>query len=514
MILFNGKIYTPSGFQKAVRFTNGIITNLGTSSELIRLFPDEEKYDLQGKVVLPGFNDAHLHLLDWVLQEQYINLNDVKSITEIVEIGKAALKNNPKHLVFYNFDDEKIKEKRLLTKGDLDFITKDLPIIVYRVCGHLAIINSYLIKNLDLDGQVIKGGFIDQDKGEYTGVLRENALKLINDNFRIETLSEVKKYLYQGIEKANSYGLTSLGSNDLSLDLKRNQLIIQAFKELEKEGRLKARINEQFTTDDLKSITYARENQGSLFKVGALKLFIDGSLGGRTAYLSENYLNSKERGHLLISEDELLSILEGAEKEKLTVLIHAIGDEGVRVALQALSKFPELEKNRSALVHVQISKGFTLDFFADYQVNAIVQPIFITSDYEMAKNRLSPSLLETSYAFKTLSQKTKVSFSSDAPYGSINPIEGIWAAVTRLNSRCTHTFNPWEKMSVEDAIRAYTEVPAYQTFEEEYKGKIDLGYCADLVALDKDIFTIPEMEIKNIEVIMTVFDGKIVYRKE
>jgi predicted amidohydrolase YtcJ len=505
MLLYNGKIITPEGFREAAYLVQGRITDLGSSQDLLRRYPDPEKYDLGGKLVLPGFNDCHLHLLDWEFHQRTIDLEQASSISEIIARGRDGLTGEG-IIVLTNYDDENLERK--LTKDDLDRIATNIPVIAYRRCGHIAIINTKALAQLQLTPETqIQGGIIDVDRG----ILQENALSLLKVLFRPESVGEAKERILRAVQMANAYGLTSLGSNDLKQDVASGRMILQAYRELAAEGRLNARISLQFTAETEDDISSYLEDcpDDPYLRLGPLKLFIDGSLGGRTAYLSEDYRDYPGRGFQLLSASELDSLLEIASRQHLQVMIHAIGDAGINLCLDALAKIPD---HRHALVHVQVTDQKTLERFTGSGVNTVVQPIFVSEDLEMARRRLSPRLLKTSYAFRSLYQRTVTAFSSDAPYGGINPLAGISVAVSRRNSE-GKKFNLQERLRVAEAVRAYTYNSAYLSFEEERKGLIAPGYAADLVVLERDIFAIPAAEIPATAVLLTIVGGRIVYRK-
>ncbi len=518
VIINNAKLHNYKELQTII--IDGEIIKEIFPSNSIKEFPKDSKViDAKGRTVLPGMNDSHLHLINYAFTKLNLMLDKATSITEVISLGKEYLKNKPKFILGRLYNDNNLKEKRLLVKEDLDQISKDIPIIIYRVCGHIATINSKAIEILKLTPDiVVDGGALDSFNGELTGVIRENALDLTGSLFsRNFNLEDYKEMIASGIKDANKVGLTSLQSNDINNNIKRGLLISKAYSELHSEGRLNARIFQQITFDDTnmyKKFLKEEIEESSYYKIGPLKLFIDGSLGANTAALFNNYLNTNTKGILCLEEDNYEELLNISKENKKQVIVHAIGDRGISIVLDGFEKvFGKDNYNRNGVVHVQITSKELLNRFKELQVCALVQPIFINTDMFMVYNKVSEELANSSYAFNTLFKSTKTSFGSDAPVEDFNPFYGIYHAVTRKDLSGKHEYIKEEALSVEDAIKAYTVDAAYMSYEEDVKGKVETGYLADLVIIDRDIYTIPKEDIKNIEVDYTMVGGRVVYEK-
>lgn len=523
LLIYNAQLHKNKDL-KAILIVNDIIKEIGLSDDLVKKYPTAKKIDVKGKLVLPGFNDSHLHLVNYAKIKKRLQLYHAKSIAEVIELGKKYHFENPGIIIANGYNDDKFIEKRLLTRNDLDIISRDVPIIAYRICGHIASINTKAIEILELTKEsYFVGGAIDlDDNQQLTGILRENALDILSQLTLVGDNNELKSLILDALKDVNKYGITSINTNDISGSIEYGNKIYQAYYELAEENQLTARVNHQISyqnLDELSSFLKDKTYSNPYFKLGPLKLFIDGSLGGKTAYLMDNYLNDNARGILCIPLEELDEIMRYANHHHLQVIIHAIGDQGIKICLDAFSKANlhyTKEKNplRHGIVHVQITNKELLSRFHDLQILALVQPPFINSDMNIIYQRVKKKLADTSYAFKTLYDYTMTAFGSDAPIENFNPLLGIYHSCTRANLEYNQFFNLDQKTSVEEAIAAYTINGAYLSFEEDVKGLIKEGYYGDLVVLEENIFLSEPKNIKEIEVAYTILGGKIVYQKE
>ncbi len=500
MLFINGKFYTEEGFQEAVLIEEGKFKRMGSTKKLLEDYPDSEIIDLNKKLVLPGFNDSHLHLLSFERFFNAINLDQVDSVPEIIKLGKEAL-NEKEILILYNYDDSLFKDS--LICRDLDEISCVIPIIAYRACGHIAVVNSKALEKLP--------NFNSNLLNRETGTLKEDALGLLEELYPEASVEQLKEKIKKTIKFFNSFGITSIGTNDLKDNLEEGKRIIAAYRELDLEKSLNSRVSLQFSFTEIEKIEEVLKLRidSSYFRFGPLKLFLDGSLGGKTALLSEPYPDDSY-GIQTLATEKLEELLAYSESRNLQVAVHSIGDVATEIFLQAFQKTC-FKKLRHFLIHLQVLRKDLISSLEKFKIPASVQPIFIEEDMRIAK-KLSPKLQKTSYAFKSLNQATKTSFSSDAPYGGLNPFRGIAAAISQANSH-NEELNPDEKMTIIDTILAYTINSAYLTFEEDCKGRIARGFYGDFIVLDQDIFLVPTNEIKNTKVEMTVLGGRVVYKK-
>ncbi|HHX79609.1 MAG TPA: amidohydrolase [Acholeplasmataceae bacterium] len=503
MLFLNGKIYTDQGFVEAMYVEGGIIKALGSSKALLNMYPNQEVIDFKKNLVLPGFNDSHLHLLSFARFLDALNLEAAKSINEIISLGKEALVSR-KLLIMYGYDDSFFSAP--LSRNDLDSISREIPIIAYRSCGHIATVNSAVMMQ-------VRSRLFPDLINQNTGVFKENAIALLDELHPEANLEMLKKQIETTVNYFHRFGITSIGSNDLKDDVAMGRKIITAYRELENEEKLNLRVSLQFTfteKDKIKEILEFR-SESPFFRFGPLKLFLDGSLGGKTALLSKPYSDGTY-GIQTLPRETLEDLLAFSEQENLQVAVHAIGDQASALFLEAFQKHVKSNTNRHFLIHLQVLREDLFKMLKDFQVRAAVQPIFLVEDLKMAKANLPASLLKTSYAFQSLNKGTVIAFGSDAPYGGLNPFAGLQAAVTQSNLE-GEVLNLEEKMPLEEALKAYTLNSAYLTFEEKKKGKLKQGFYADFIVLNKDLFLLPENELGTAEVLMTVVGGKVVYKK-
>ncbi|NLV77578.1 MAG: amidohydrolase [Tissierellia bacterium] len=539
LILINGIIATQDkkdSFVEAVAIKDGNIVKVGTTAEMLDFKNEEtEVIDLGGKLVLPGFNDSHMHLLNYGNFLKNIDLTGVKSIEEIIQKVKDILgeKNIEKGqwIKGRGWNNDYFQgNNRFPNRYDLDKISTEHPIILTRACGHIAITNSKALElaNITKDTKQSIGGEFDIDKnGEPLGIFRENAIELINNIIPEPSVKELKDMLLVAIKKANVNGITSVQTDDFGVISYDNyEKIIKAYEELKKEGKLTLRVYEQCLFQEpnkLERFLGKGYNTGygdEFFKIGPLKLIADGSLGARTAALTRPYKDAPHTyGIPVFNQEELDNLVDIAHSKGMQVAIHAIGDKAMYMAFESIEK--ALDKNpkkdhRCGIVHCQITDKYLLNKFKELNVIAYIQPIFLDYDWKIAESRVGSELIKTSYNWKTLiDNKVNIACGSDCPVEDLNVMKGIYEAVTRkdLKGEPIDGWMPEQRLTVQEAVYGYTVGGAYTSFEEDIKGTIEEGKLADMVVLSKNIYKIPHDEIKDIKVEMTIFNGQIVYRK-
>lgn len=526
MILYNGKIYTMDNGKvvEALKITGDKIVKLGNSSEILQLREtNEECIDLEGKVVVPGFNDSHMHLYGFGLILEMADLMNVSSIEEIITKVKAfIMNNNIKENQWVRGrgwnQDYFLKDKRFPTRYDLDKISKKHPIILSRVCGHMAVVNSKALEvcNINDNTKNVEGGEYDID----TGIFMENAISLITENIPKASVIDIKNTLIKAMKYVNSKGITSVQTDDLphAGDYKN---MLQAYEELRKENKLTCRIYAQCQLNkeelfEFWELGYKTGVGDNYFKIGPLKILSDGSLGARTAALSKPYEDDvKTQGLMCYSEEELEGIIKLAADNKMQLAIHCIGDRAMKIVLNCFAKVIKNENHlRHGIIHCQITDKKIIQKFKELDVLAYVQPIFLHYDLHIVEKRVGKTLAQTSYAFKSMIDKgIHTSLGTDCPVEKCNPLLNIYCAVNRkdLQGYPEAGFYSQECLSVEEAIYHYTKESAYASFEEDIKGVLSENKLADLVVLSDDIFTINPLNIKGVKVLKTIVGGKVVY---
>ncbi|MEG0307854.1 MAG: amidohydrolase [Clostridium sp.] len=525
-LFFNGKIASldcNNNFYQAIGIKDNKINFLGTDLEALELKNSyDEIIDLNKKTLLPGFNDSHMHLLNYGYTLEKMDLTKLNSIDEIITSGKNFIDNRPSGelncLLGRGWNQDRLKENRFVTLEDLDKISTDIPVIFTRVCGHIAICNTKALSYLNIK-DIKDNPNIDIKKG----VFKEYAISIINGIIPPPSIESMKNMIINTCKELLTYGITSVQTDDFdAMPNKSFKNVLIAYNELIKEDKLPVRIYEQclFETKenfkDFINLGYKTGDGDNFFKIGPLKLLLDGALGGRTASLRKPYTDDPTNcGISIYNQEELDNYIKVAHDNGFQTAAHAIGDNAMDLYLNALEKLGvALKEQRHGIVHCQITSKDIMERMKNLDIMAYIQPIFLDYDMHIVEDRVGERAKE-SYAFKTMEDLgIKLSIGSDAPVVHFNPFENIYSAVCRkdLSKYPENGFMPLEKLSLESALKMFTIDSAYCSFEENIKGSLELGKLADLVVLDRDIFTIPEDEIKDIHAEITMVDGKIVYQ--
>jgi predicted amidohydrolase YtcJ len=522
-IYINALIYDPAsvGSLEAIAIHGGHIAAVGPKKEILDRYraKDSEVIDLGGHFVMAGFNDAHVHLASAGREKLTIDLVGVGSLSAMQQRIASAAKSAPagSWLRGRGWDHLLWIEKRLPTRQDLDAVTGDHPAIFTRVDGHIAVANSMAlhVAGIALNTSDPPGGKIDRDeKGEPTGIVRETAVDVVYDKVPAPSHEERRRALDLAIEDAIAHGITS--AQDYS---SWDDFLV--FEEMEREHRLPIRISEWLTfLDPLPVLERERAHHpgdDAMLQTGMLKGFMDGSLGSRTAALEAPY--SDDPGNSGIPQFDQVTLnrmtIERAQAG-FQMGFHAIGDRGVKMALDAFATaeaaVPASKSFRFRIEHVQIIDPGDFARFQSLGVIASMQPNHLLTDMYWAEDRVGPARAKDSYAWKTFEdQGTVLAFGTDYPVEPVTPFRGLYAAVTRKSEDGTRTYHPEQAISIQQAIYAYTQAPAFAEHMETKKGKLVPGYLADFVVLDRDIARIPAQEILGTKVLRTVVAGKTVW---
>lgn len=494
----------------------------------------DQEVDLSGKLVIPGFNDSHMHLLHFAGYIKSVNLVGAKSISELQTRMKEALSGRKVGDIDWlkgegwnhdYFEDE----KRFPNHKDLDEISTEVPIIVLRACFHIGVLNSAAMRILGINKDTAPsfGDLVGRfENGEPDGVLKERMLDNIKTRLSTMTPEALTGLLETAQEYALAQGLTSVQSDDLHyLQNSNYELLFRTLKEMDEAGTLRIRISEQCLLEEprlLEKFFSEGYHEGwgtDKYRVGCIKLLSDGSLGARTAALKEPYADDPSTSGLaLFSQETLDKLVLTAHQHGCPTAIHAIGNRSLEMALDAIEKAQKAipAPIRHGIVHCQITDEAQMKRLAKLDVLVLAQPIFIDYDMNIVAERVGDALAETSYAWRSMAELgIHVSFGTDCPVESFNTMPNIYSAVTRKNITGDHrTYLPEQKMSIEQAIRAYTIESAYTTNEEHKKGTIATGKLADFVVLDRDLFSLQDDEdILRTQVLETYVGGKCEYRR-
>ncbi len=492
---------------------------------------DADIIDLKGKTTLPGFNDSHMHILKYGESLESVDLRGVKSVEEIIQRCKDFLSKNElreeQWLVGTGWNQDLFLKNEFPNKNDLDKISTEIPIALSRVCTHITVCNSKAIEIMGINEKTnVEGGEIEKDEdGNLTGMFKENANSLINKAKPELTLDDIKDILQKATKSLEKYGLTSIQSDDLQHGGKSWETVIQAYKELYDEEKINIRINQQSLFFDIKEYLDFIEKEvhklkiDNKFRVGPLKLLGDGSLGARTAYLSKPYNDDPTKtGMTAYTSEQLDEFVLTACKNGKPVAIHSIGDKMMHMAFDSIEKATKEtgKELRHGIVHCQITTESLFERFQKNNVSAYIQPIFASSDWNVAPKRIGNERAKYTYNWKRYYDLDIIaSFGTDSPVESPNPLENIYSAVTRkdFEGNPENGWLPEQKLTVDQSVVGYTYNSAYMSYEENIKGTLENGQLADMVILNQDIFNIEPEKIKDVKVEMTIIDGEIVHEQ-
>lgn len=529
-IFYNGTIRTlddNNTVAEAVGIKDGKIAFLGTNKEAEH-FACEDKIDLQGRLMLPGFVDTHMHVLHYAFVERSVKLFDCRSVEEALALAKARLEEMRGQaltsLFCRGWNQELFRESRYPHKDELDALSTEIPIIMVRVCGHVAVCNTC---GLELLKKIPQFSEIERDVDLETGLIKENAVQFYYSVLEAPAKEEIETFIRFGIQKLNECGITGVHSDDLaSLPGKNWRRILDAYRAVEEKGEMNVRYYEQCLFERIEDAkTFVKEGfrtgqGGPRFTIGPMKMLQDGALGARTAALNEPYEGFPENvGISIYTQEELDDIMAFHDRHHMQAAIHCIGDRAMDMVIEAMAKSPyraDNAKNRHGIVHAQITNQGILDKMAEHDILAYIQPVFVASDMDIVEERIGRRRMPKVYAWKSmLDMGIHACGGSDAPVERFNIMENIYFAVTRKNLSGAPE-GGWlqdEKLSVDEAVKLFTKNAAYVSYTEDTNGTIELGKRADLVVVEKDIYEINPEDIKNTKIDMTILDGEIVYSR-
>ncbi|MCI0348727.1 MAG: amidohydrolase [Acidobacteriales bacterium] len=530
LIITNAKVWTVDKSRpraEAVAVIGERIVAVGTSSEIDGWRgPQTKLIDAQGKLLLPGFNDSHLHFLSGGAQLDQVDLKDASTPEEFARLIGAQAAKTPKGewVLGGGWDETKWTPAQMPTKELIDSVTPNTAIFVNRYDGHMALANSVALK---LAGVTAKtpdppGGVIVRDrKGNPTGALKDAAMDYVSKVIPPLSHDSRVRTARRALEYAASLGVTSVQ------DMNPEYGDIAAYSELAESGELSARIYAApylSTWQDQAKLGLRHAWGSSYLRIGALKDYADGSLGSSTAYMFAPFADDpKNRGLLSQSMNppaKMRANMMGADAAGLQLCIHAIGDQAISIILDMFSEVERAHGKRDRRFRIEHAQHMaSKDFvrFTQLGVIASMQPYHAIDDGRWAEKRLGPERIKTTYAFRTfLDQGVRLAAGTDWPVAPLNPVLTLYAATTRatLDGKNPDGWVPQEKISVEEAVEAYTMGSAYAEFQEKEKGSITPGKLADMVLLSDDIFSIRPEAIKDVRVLSTLVGGRVVYPEE
>ena len=532
-LFHHGYVHTMDGEQVVSAFLveDGVIRAIGAYEQLRSEYPGCVCVDLGGKCVIPGFHDSHQHFLCYAIDKEKIDFFNARGLEDMARLTRAYIEKHqiPKGQWIQGggWNENNFVDRQLPTREDLDRFCPDHPAIFTRACCSVAVANTLALKMAGIfeNPPTMEDGRIVLDSaGTPTGMLEERARFLLYDRIPNVGKEHLKELILAYQEDLLKCGLTTVQTDDFKLWDASIDDILTAYRELDREGRLKVRFHQQLRFVNHTELDHFLE-QGlktgdgtDFFKIGAYKLLPDGSLGGKTAALREPYVGDPEnRGILTYHTQDLYSLLEKAHTHGLQLAMHAIGDRTMDQVLgcyERLAREYPREDPRFRIIHCQITTQDILESFARMGVLADIQPLFIRADMEIAETLLGPERTRWSYNWRTMHQMgIHVSGSSDAPVESFDPLSAIYCATTSKNllGQPDGGWMPEQRLSMQEAVALYTTGSAYTVFEEGYKGKLAPGYLADFLVLSEDLFTIPEERLLEVKVERTYVGGQLAF---
>jgi len=526
MALVNGKIVTldpKNPAAEAVAVKDGRILAAGSAAEIGRFIgPGTQVLDVKGKLVIPGLIDAHLHFASGGRSLASLTFRGMSSVEKVQEMVAARIKELPagETVNGSEYDHTLFPGQKWPTRADLDKVAPANAVVIHRVDGHSVWVNSEALRQSGITkdtkspfgGEVVK----DAATGEPTGILKEAASGLLKVKPPSKP-SSLKDDIERGLAYAAKLGLTGIHTSASLQEL-------ELFKQLKAEGKLTLRVYAWLPIDELDRYIKLGIKQGQgddMVRVGFEKAFIDGSLGSGTALMFEPFLDDPTKSGLAQYKEEAYDVLiEKAHRNGYQTGTHAIGDKGVNWVLNAIERAERKygQKDlRHRIEHAQIVIPSDVKRFKQLGVIASMQPTHCTTDMRFCEKRIGPERSKNAYIWKTLLDAgAAIAFGTDWPVEPLDPMRGLYSAVTRKNIEGGYPDGGWfpeQRLTMDESLRLYTLGSAYASFEEKAKGSIEPGKLADFTVLSRDIFRVDPKDVLTTEALYTILGGKIVFQR-
>ncbi len=525
-IFTNGTVLTMEGQSVtygACLVSGDTIAGTGTADELrARAGATCDEIDLAGGVLIPGFTDCHLHLVLSAYFRMNTDLADVGSVDELLSIikGKVAASSPGAWIMGLRFREDNFPDKRMPTLAELDAAAPHNPVLLIRYDGHTGLVNSATLSAAKITDNTPdpEGGVIAREHGRPTGVLKELAIDLALAAFPIPDVEEFRKGFHLFVDELSKSGIVRVhsvlqtGQNGPAGSLGPYEVPLLKLFEKEIHQSVYPLVAATSVAEAVTTLAekFGAEKKNGRWCGGALKIFVDGTFGSRTARFSEDYSDMPgERGMMVIGDEALRATVFEAQKEGLRVAAHVIGDEAVS---RTISVFAEARRSiggpdlRHRIEHCGMIRRSDFPAIKEAGIILSFQPSFIVSEGSWIESRVGKGRLEDVYAIRhALEADIPVCGGSDSPIESPSVLAGMWGAVTRRG------FTADQRLSAYDALSLYTSRAAYASFEEDTRGTIEAGKQADLVILDRDPRLVSPDEIRDIAVKMTMIGGEIIY---
>jgi len=543
LILLHGKIWTgepvsspggkpqPAKFAEALAIANARILAVGSDAEIQPYAGRNTKIiDLKGRLAVPGMIDSHAHFIQGGFQLLSLDLKDARSEEEFTRrIGEGAKSLSAgRWMLGGDWDEQAWASAKLPVRQMIDAVTGDHPVFLSRYDGHAALANSLAIKLAGVTRATPDpvGGLIVRDAaGEPTGIFKDDAQELIAKVIPPPTEAEMAEALRAGLAEAARVGLTSVHSITVDADSYNGSFTgeVQLLRRAEQEGWLSCRMYEVVPIlrwEKLRDAGLTHDMGDDFIKMGAVKAFADGSLGSATAWMNEPFADDPTNRGLPLSlmnpPAKMEALARGADQAQIQICIHAIGDRAIEEILDMYQRLggDHPWAHRFRIEHAQHMRPEDFARMGKMGIIASMQPYHAIDDGRWVEKRLGRERARWSYAWRSMIDAgAPLAFGSDWPVAPLSPILGIYAAVTRatLDGKHPEGWFPEQRITVEEALRAYTQGSAFAAFQENDKGSIAPGKLGDVVVLSNDIFTIPPARIKDSHVVVTIVGGKVVY---
>jgi predicted amidohydrolase YtcJ len=523
LIITNATIWTGDANQpnvEAMAIIGDMIHSIGSNEEISKFIGNESvTIDAKGKFITPGFIDTHVHFLSGSYGLSSVKLRDAKTLVEFTQRIAAYAATIPEGSWIREGDwDHQQWGGELPQAKWIDEVTPNHPVFVTRLDGHISLANSKAMQLAGINASTpeVEGGDIVRDEnGNPTGIFKDNAQNLIYSVMAEPSPEENDKAIINGMNYMVSNGVTSVHNMDLGASGK----IIDMYRRIRDQQIIRFYMAVGLSNwIELNDIVSEEGLGDEWLKIGVLKGMVDGALGSHTAAFFDPFSDTPDdRGFFVINEDSLNKWTIEADKANLQLAIHAIGDRAINTLLNVFEKVAEKNgprDRRFRIEHAQHLAPDDIKRFNELGVMASMQPYHAIDDGRWAEKVIGPERIKTTYAFKSLiDANTMVAFGSDWAVAPATPLEGIYAAVTRrtIDGQNPNGWVPEERISVEEALKAYTINGAYASFEENLKGKLAKGMLADFVVLSEDLTKMDPVKIKDVDVLQTYVGGEKVF---
>ncbi|MGM7702337.1 amidohydrolase [Pseudalkalibacillus sp. Hm43] len=523
----NGTIYTmkeEGDTVEAVLVEGDKILACGNRAEIEQQYEIDQVQDLDGAVMYPGFVDSHLHMIGHGEKLMRLDLSDIHSAEEMRTTLKEKVYSTPldEWIIGDGWNENNFVDRKIFHRFELDEIAPHHPMMLTRICRHALLANSKALQLAGITNETPDppGGVIVRDSnGSPTGYLLDKAQDLVKNAIPQVTEEYLDRALRTSIEDLTKHGIVGGHSEDLNYYGGFGRTY-QTFLNVVNEDQLKFKANllvHHEVVEDMHGQGYVVGASNGYVELGSMKIFADGALGGRTAYLSKPYNDMPETyGVAIHSLTELKELVKKARKYNMPVAIHTIGDLALEFALYAVEENPPPEGSRDRFVHGQIVRPDLIERLKKVPVIIDIQPHFVASDFPWVIERLGEERMQYSFAWKTLLEEgIPCASGSDAPIETADPLATIYAAVMRKKPGDRHEgYYPEQKLTPYEAVELYTKGSAYAIGKEEEMGQIDNGYSADFTVLSEDLFRIDPETIPHVKVLKTVVNNTVVYSAE